>query len=235
MSQTWPAEYHQNWGETTSTSDLDTLKQTKLFQPVEQAYLKAFIKITRQKTKADHHHLVLNEALRIECPPRGLTPNIRHNIPKPPADLIIKWNQTLFNTATKLTELLSQYWTNQKEELDLEFERLKAELHKKITITPERWLEFTEILENISSTVSQELKRKKYQRQELQQNQLRPIKQASKVRIMNQSSEALAAIRTASPNQSTLLYTPELLPQREQKQQDTSLSQPTSSTSANTN
>ena len=86
-------------GETTSTSDLDTLKQTKLFQPVEQAYLKAFIKITRQKTKADHHHLVLNEALRIECPPRGLTPNIRHNIPKPPADLIIKWNQTLFNTA----------------------------------------------------------------------------------------------------------------------------------------
>ena len=92
------------------------------------------------------------------------------------------------------------------------------------------------ILNNISSTVSQELKRKKYQRQDQQQqNQQRPIKQASKVRIMNQPSEAMAAMRMASPNQSTILYTPEPLPQREQKQQDTSQSQPTSSISANTN
>ena len=40
--------------EQTSTSDLDSLKQQKPFQP---------IKITRQKTKADHHYMVLNEAL----------------------------------------------------------------------------------------------------------------------------------------------------------------------------
>ena len=92
----------------------------------------------RQKTKADHHHMALNEALKNERPPRGLTPNIRHNIPKPPADLIISWNQILFTTATKLTEKLSQYWANQKEELELEFDRLKAELHDKVTITPER-------------------------------------------------------------------------------------------------
>ena len=75
--------------EQTSTSDLDTLRQQKPFWPVEHAYLKAFIKISRQKTKADHHHMVLNEALKKERPPRGLTPVIRHNIPKPPADLII--------------------------------------------------------------------------------------------------------------------------------------------------
>ena len=34
-------------------------------------------------------------------------------------------------------EKLSQYWANQKEELELEFERLKAELREKVTITPE--------------------------------------------------------------------------------------------------
>ena len=69
--------------ETTSTTDLEINKNTKPFKPVEQAYLKAFIKITRQRTKANHHHIVLNEALATEQPPRGLTPNIRHNIPKP--------------------------------------------------------------------------------------------------------------------------------------------------------
>ena len=94
----------------------------------------------------------------------------------------------------------------------------------------------TATLQPSLDTVSQELKRKKYQRQEQQQrNQQRPIKQASKVRIMNQPSEAMTAIRMASPNQSTIPYTPESLPQREQKQQDASKSQPTSSTSANTN
>ena len=55
------------------------------------------------------------------------------------------------------------------------------------------------------------------------------------MRIMNQPSEAMTAIRMASPNQSTILCTPEPLPQREQKKQDASKSQPTSSTSANTN
>ena len=114
--------------------------------------------------KVDHHYLVLNEALRNECPPKGLTPNIRHNIPKPPPGLIIKSNQALFTTATKLSEILSEYWGNQKEELDIEFERLKTELEEKITLSSDRWLEFTEILDNISSTVSQELKKRNTRR-----------------------------------------------------------------------
>ena len=97
--------------------------------------------------------MVLNEALKNERPPRGLTPNIRHNIPKPPADLIISWNQILFNTVTKLTEKLSQYWTNQKE-LELEFDQLKAELHEKVTITPERWLEYTDIRQYFKHSIS---------------------------------------------------------------------------------
>ena len=52
--------------ESTLTTDLETNRNTKPFKPVEQAYLKAFIKITRQRTKANHHHIVLNEALATE-------------------------------------------------------------------------------------------------------------------------------------------------------------------------
>ena len=51
--------------ESTLTTDLET-NRTKPFKPVEQAYLKAFIKITRQRMKANHHHIVLNEALATE-------------------------------------------------------------------------------------------------------------------------------------------------------------------------
>ena len=140
--------------------------------------------------------MVLNEALKNERPPRGLTPNIRHNIPKPPADLIISWNQILFNTVTKLTEKLSQYWANQKE-LELEFDWLKAELHEKVTITLERWLEYTEILDNISSTVSQELKRKKYQGQDQQLNQ-----QTNKISKKSENHEP--TIRGISSNKTSI-------------------------------
>ena len=107
---------------------------------------------------------------------------------------------------------MSEYWVNQKEELDTEFERLKMELEDKITLSSDRWLEFTEILDNISSTVSQELKRKKYQKEP----QTRIVKQASKVRVMNTpTSETIQAIKLALPNQSTLLYTLDPMPQRE--------------------
>ena len=101
----------------------------------------------------------------------------------------------------------------------MEFDRLKAELQERANTTTDRWLEFTEILDNISFNVSQELKRKKSQKQEQQQNQ-RPMKQASKVRIMeNQTSDILTSIKMASPNQSTILYTPDQapLPQRERR------------------
>ena len=91
-------------------------------------------------------------------------------------------------------------------------QRLKTQLEEKITLSSDRWLEFTEILDNISNTVSQELKRKKYQNEP----QARVVKQASKVRVMNTpTSETIQAIKLASPNQSILLYTLDPMPQRE--------------------
>ena len=147
--------------ETTSTSDLTTPIAKRPFKPIEQVYLKAFIKLTHQKSKAQHHHRTLEEALRLERLPRGLTPNIKHNIPKAPTSLIIKWNQSLFRTAKELTEILSTYWSEQIQEIDFEFEKLKAELESKTTLTQERWDNLHKILDNISASVSQELKCKK--------------------------------------------------------------------------
>ena len=60
--------------ETTSTSDLTAPIVKRPFKAIEQVYLKAFIKLTCQKSKAQHHHRTLEEALRLERPPRGLTP-----------------------------------------------------------------------------------------------------------------------------------------------------------------
>ena len=53
----------------------------KPLKPVVQHYLKALIKI-RQETKAAHHLETLNKAIEDEQPPKGLTPNIKHNISK---------------------------------------------------------------------------------------------------------------------------------------------------------
>ena len=46
--------------ESTSTTDLETNRNTKPFKPVEQAYLKAFIKITRQRT-------IMGQNLKMIC------------------------------------------------------------------------------------------------------------------------------------------------------------------------
>ena len=147
--------------ETTSTSDLTAPIEKRPFKPIEQVYLKAFIKLTHQKAKAQHHHRTLEEALRLERPPRGLTPNIKHNIPKAPTSLIIKWNQSLLRTAKDLTEILSTFWSEQVQDIDFEFEKLKAELESKTTLTQDRWDDLHEILDNISASVTQELKCKK--------------------------------------------------------------------------
>ena len=75
---------------------------------------------------------------------------------------------------------------------------------------------------NISASVTQELKCKKPRQDNMTQQ--RTIKQASKYRIVDQqkisqTSEALQAVKLATPNQTTMLYTPESpKPQRERKE-----------------
>ena len=86
-------------------------------------------------------------------------------------------------------------------------------MESKTTLTPDRWDDLHEILDNISASVTQELKCKKPRQDNMPQQ--RPIKQASKFRIVDQqkisqTSEALQAVKLATPNQSTALYTQDL-------------------------
>ena len=96
----------------------------KTLKPVVQHYLKALIKITRQETKAAHHLEILKKALEDERPPKGLTPNCKHNISKAPPHLVIQWNLILHETGEKLTKVLVDYWNDQKLAQGPEFERL---------------------------------------------------------------------------------------------------------------
>ena len=55
-------------------------------------------------------------------PPKGLTPNIKHNISKAPPHLVIQWNTIIHETGVKLTKVLVDYWNDQKLAQGLEFE-----------------------------------------------------------------------------------------------------------------
>ena len=119
-------------------------------------------------------------------------------------------------------EILSTYWSEQVQDIDFDFEKLKAELESKTTLTPDRWDNLHEILDNISASVTQELKHKKPKQDNLTQQ--RPIKQASKFRIVDQqkisqTSEALQAVNLVTPNHSTVLCTQDSpKPQRERRE-----------------
>ena len=96
--------------QTTSTTYLSPEKKQRTpLKPVVQHYLKALIKITRLETKATHHLETLKKALEDQRPPKGLTPTIKHNISKAPADLVIEWNSILHETGEKLTKVLINY------------------------------------------------------------------------------------------------------------------------------
>ena len=126
--------------QTTSTTYLSPEKKQRTpLKPVVQHYLKALIKITGLETKATHHLETLKKALEDQRPPKGLTPNIKHNISKAPADLVIEWNSILHETGEKLTKVLINYWQDQQTIQQLEFERLRAELEEREQINQETW------------------------------------------------------------------------------------------------
>ena len=168
----------------TSTTDLTGNQANKKpLKPIVQAYLKALIKITRQIERSSHHKSLLTEALKLERPPRGLTPTIKHNIARAPTDLIINWNKALHETGITLTTILVEYWTGQLETLHIEFEKVKAQLEERENITEEQWNEIREILENVSQAVREELiKRRTQFRRD-------PNRQASKVRLIQPEQE----------------------------------------------
>ena len=164
---------------TTSTSDL----QRTTFKPKVRALLKAAIKHTHQATKAEHHIQILKTALHENRIPRGLTPQIKHNIPAPSTELIIDWSEILEECGTKLTQRMIAHWEQQK--VDSEAQLGKVEgliLEEGLTPSDPAYSNFHMILKEVEEAVKQEMKRRKPQRD-------RPIIQASKKRFMPQGTD----------------------------------------------
>ena len=88
----------------------------------------------------------------------NLTPTIKHNISKAPADLVIEWNSILHETGEKLTKVLINYWQDQQTIQQLEFECLRAELEEREQINQETWQQVTDILNKIKEGVQEEQK-----------------------------------------------------------------------------
>ena len=184
--------------QTTSTTYLSPEKKQRTpLKPVVQHYLKALIKITRLETKATHHLETLKKALEDQRPPKGLTPNTKHNISKAPADLVIEWNSILHETGEKLTKVLINYWQDQQTIQQLEFERLRAELEEREQINQETWQQVTDILNKIKEGVQEEQKARR-----LTSNRI--IKQASKVRLI-EPTQSQSSTPMSSSTQSTNL------------------------------
>ena len=91
--------------------------------------------------------------------------------------MIIDWNETLHNTAIKLTELLASHWEDQKLALDLEYQRLRTELEEKQICTEEQWNNIETILMKIKTEIEEESNRRRPKQ--------RVIRQASKIRIID--------------------------------------------------
>ena len=202
--------------QTTSTTYLSPEKKQRTpLKPVVQHYLKALIKITRLETKATHHLETLKKALEYQRPPKGLTPTIKHNISKAPADLVIEWNSILHETGEKLTKVLINYWQDQQTIQQLEFERLRAELEEREQINQETWQQVTDILNKIKEGVQEEQKARR-------PTSNRIIKQASKVRLIEPTQSQSSTPMSSSTQSTNLSLDPKPQRLKESKKRDAS-------------
>ena len=200
--------------QTTSTTYLSQEKKQRTpLKPVVQHYLKALIKITRLETKATHHLETLKKALEDQRPPKGLTPNIKHNISKAPADLVIEWNSILHETGEKLTKVLINYWQDQQTIQQLEFEHLRAELEEQEQINQETWQQVTDILNKIKEGVQEEQKTRR-------PTSNRIIKQASKMRLIEPTQSQSSTPMSSSTQSTNLSLEPKPQRLKESKKQD---------------
>ena len=157
----------------------------------------------------------LKKALEDQQPPKGLTPNIKHNISKAPADLVIEWNSILHETGEKLTKVLINYWQDQQTIQQLEFEHLRAELEKREQINQKTWQQVTDILDKIKEGVQEEQKARR-------PTPNRIIKQASKVRLIEPTQSQSSTPMSLSTQSTNLSLEPKPQRLKESKKRDAS-------------
>ena len=201
--------------QTTSTTNLSQEKKQRTpLKPVVQHYLKVLIKITRLETKATHHLEILKKAQEDQRPPKGLTPNIKHNISKAPSDLVIEWNSILHETGEKLTKVLINYWQDQQTIQQLESKHLRAELEECEQISQATWWQMTDILDKIKEGVQEE-------QRAWRPTSNRIIKQASKVRLIEPTQSQSITPMSSSTQSTNLSLEPKAQRLKESKKQDT--------------
>ena len=124
-----------------------------------QGYLRAATKLTRNLEKANHHTQLLHTAIITNKPPRGLIPKITPRIPETSTDFIIKWEDTLQETALTLTKQLKGYWEERATEVQKQLDTLSPIIQEKCSET--QWNQIQTILQQAARETSQDLKRKK--------------------------------------------------------------------------
>ena len=145
-----------------STSTTETTKTTRLNIQLDsslQGYLRAASKLTRNLEKANHHTQLLHTALITNKPPRGLIPKITPRIPETSTEFIIKWENTLQETANTLTKHLKEFWADRATEVQKQLDTLLPVIQEKCTEA--QWNQIQTILQQVARETSQDLKRKK--------------------------------------------------------------------------
>lgn len=120
---------------------------------------KAALKLARAIARSEHHIQILAEYIAKNNPPLGLIPKVRPQVPNPPIEFNIIWQDTLFNTALQLTENLHNFWKERNKEVTKTYVKLTTELQSEAE--EETWNLMQEIIQEAQNTTTQELKRKK--------------------------------------------------------------------------
>ena len=149
----------------TNTSNLHlTTNRTRVqLDSSLQGHLKALTKLTRGIERANHHSLLLQEAIDTRRPPRGLIPKVSPKIPDTPGSFTVEWENSLQEAGIVLTKKLKDYWIDRKTRLESEYSPIHNNL--KSISTQEQWTTIEDILDQTSREIQQELKRKRPRQQ----------------------------------------------------------------------
>ncbi len=154
MSNTNVEETFEDSVEQTPTNQNKTIITAR-----NQGKLKALAKLTRGLEKATYQQGLVDEAKKIEKPIRGLIPKLAPKVPEPDIELIIQWEDILQETATKLTTALGDYWNRRASYIQEEKRKLGVKIES--STDKDQWEKMKEVLEEIATTTSQDLRRKK--------------------------------------------------------------------------
>ena len=123
------------------------------------SHFRALIKVERSIAKAEHHIEVLTTYITKENPPAGLTPRIKPQIPYPPVNFLIQWQEEQQRFGLNLTKQLLDFWKERAKDLGKDKESLVRILKQRSS--HEEWGTITQIIEEKVRETVQELKRKK--------------------------------------------------------------------------